>query len=290
MEKLTDIKKALDNNKLLNMGVKDDIYNLISILVDKMPMVNLDNLYIKLKDLNIKDSNLTDDIMQYRVQDNTIYVDSNKLNNGIDVKHLLMHNLLNVATTVESNNMYCCGFSVSNDKNNSFLTGLNKGYTEVLTNYLVGDESIITSYVDEQVAFNLLTKIVPIDVFNQAYFSNNASHILTSLSEKNIPNNEIKDLINKIDNNLYNRKLSNKSDLGDIEIMISNIYFNTLPKDIYKEEIDKNIADFEKYLYLDSKSLKEFRPMYNSLDNFKKQYNLIKEDFINQNYINNKGL
>ena len=66
---------------------------------------------------------------------------------------------------------------------NNFLKAFNIGFTEIITNNLVGNEGEILYYDDEVVATNLLASIIGFDKMLDAYFNNNASIVINSLME-----------------------------------------------------------------------------------------------------------
>ena len=86
----------------------------------------------------------------------------------------MMHQLLNIIT-------YNGIFSGFNE--NNFLKAFNIGFTEIITNNLVGNEGEILYYDDEVVATNLLASIIGFDKMLDAYFNNNASIVINSLME-----------------------------------------------------------------------------------------------------------
>lgn len=89
------------------------------------------------------------------------------IDNGADCKHILMRELLNIITAKDN-------FSGFN-KDNAY-EALNLGYTEILSNYLVGNEGE-PEYEDEIIATNMLGIVIGKDKFYEAFFKNDASLI-----------------------------------------------------------------------------------------------------------------
>ena len=120
---LEDVKKALDMNPNLTDELRDNIFGLINIFNSKYPDISLNNLVNNLQTLNIVKSNkfVNKRISKYNFLTNTIEFNLSKIEEGYDMKHMLMYELLNVIT----NNGKMVGFNL-NDK----YRALNAGYTD----------------------------------------------------------------------------------------------------------------------------------------------------------------
>ena len=110
----------------------------------------------------------------YDCKTNIIYLNSSEMDKGYDMRHVLMFELINV---VSSNGEYS-GFN-EDDR----YKVLNIGYTEILANYLVGNESDIQLYAPEASTVNMLSIIVGIDAFYQAYFKNDFEILAAKMVE-----------------------------------------------------------------------------------------------------------
>ena len=174
---LEDVKKALDNNQNLTDELRDNIFSLINIFNNKYPNISLENLCRNLNTLKIVKSNkfLNKRVSSYNYLTNTIEFNIEKINEGYDMKHVLMYELLNVIT----NNGQMTGFN-SNDK----FRALNAGYTELLTNNLVGNDSDISSLEPELISTNIISLILGNDTMFDAYFNNDASMLTNAMLEK----------------------------------------------------------------------------------------------------------
>lgn len=174
---LEDVKIALDKNSSLTDEFKDNIYSLIHIFNEKYPNISLDNLCRNLETLKIEKSNkfVNKRVSKYNFMTNTIEFNIDKINEGYDMKHVLMYELLGVIT----NNGRMTGFN-QNDK----YRALNAGYTEILTNNLVGNDSDVSSLEPEVISTNMIAIIVGNDTMFNAYFNNDAELITRTMLEK----------------------------------------------------------------------------------------------------------
>lgn len=164
---LNEIKNSLNSNPNLT-DIQDCLMELINLFNSKFPNVDLTNLNERLKTLKIiKGSKyLVKNSSHYNPITNELLINLSKIDIS-DCKHILMRELLNIITAKDN----YTGFN----KDNAF-EALNIGYTERLTNYLVGNESE-SEYEDEIVASNIFERIIGEDKMFNAYFTNNASLI-----------------------------------------------------------------------------------------------------------------
>ena len=164
---LNEIKNSLNSNPNLT-DIQDCLLELIYLFNSKFPNVNLNNLNERLKTLKIiKGSKyLVKNAAHYNPISNELLINLSKISDS-DCKHILMRELLNIITAKDN----FTGFN----KDNAY-EALNIGYTERLTNFLVGNENE-SEYEDEIVASNLLEKIIGEDKMFNAYFTNDASLI-----------------------------------------------------------------------------------------------------------------
>lgn len=171
---IENIKGILMNNNNLSDEIKDNFISLIEIFIKTFPNVSLDNLGRNIASLKIQKVSkyVTDAYAYYNGETNTLFINYNKISEADDVKHIMMHQLLDIIT-------YNGSYSGFNQ--NNFFRALNIGFTEILTNNLVGNDGDNTYYDDEVVATNLLASIVGFDVLKECYFSNNARAVLENL-------------------------------------------------------------------------------------------------------------
>jgi len=167
---LGKIKESLNLNPYLTDDIKESIYELTTIFNNQFPEIDLSNLANKLETLQIEKGSkfLIKNLSEYNPVENKILIALSQLDDDADCKHLLMRELLNVITS-KSN---FTGFNVDNE-----YKALNIGYTEILANLLVGNESIC-EYEDEMIAADLMVRLIgDNNVFN-AYFNNDINLIL----------------------------------------------------------------------------------------------------------------
>lgn len=170
---LDEIKKSLDSNPYLTSDIKDCFMELIELLKDKFPSVDLSNLNERLKTVKvikgskflIKNSSIYDPIS------NEMLFNLVKINDNIDCKHIIMRELLNLMTAKDN----YTGFNVNNK-----YEALNIGYTEILANILVGNEAN-NEYEDEITTTSMLSEIIGSDNMFKAYFNNDESLIINAV-------------------------------------------------------------------------------------------------------------
>lgn len=171
---LEDVKGALDSNTSLNDEIRDNIYSLVYIFHEKYPNISLNNLVNNLKTLKIIKSNkfINKRISKYNNKTNILEFNIDEINRGYDMQHVMMYSLLEIIT----NN----GIQVGFNKNNQFIA-LHAGYTEILANNLVGNDSDIEYLSDEIITTNMIALMVGNDILFNSYFNNDAESLIKSL-------------------------------------------------------------------------------------------------------------
>lgn len=170
---LNEIKNSLNSNPNLTDDIKDCLMELISLFNSKFPDVKLINLNERLKTLKIIRGSrfLIKNSSYYDPIDNEILINLVKIDDSIDCKHVFMRELLNMITAKDN----FTGFN----KDNAY-EALNIGYTEILANYLVGNENE-SEYEDEIVATNMIAEVIGNDTLFNAYFNNDETLIMNSV-------------------------------------------------------------------------------------------------------------
>ena len=169
------IKTTLNANENITSEVKDNLLELITIFNDNFKDIDLANLNERLKTLIIKRESMF--LVKLPCKYNP-YTNELLINLGLfeecDAKHWLMHALLGMITAKD--NYY--GFN--NEENT--LVALNEGYTEIITNNLVGDVEN-NFFTDEVIMTNLISKAVGADTMYNAYFNNDSKSIVRAMIE-----------------------------------------------------------------------------------------------------------
>lgn len=177
MDTLEQIKVSLTNNPNLNNDIKDKLFNLVMIFHKKLPDVNLSKLSEKLKTVKIVKMSKFErkGTYYYDVFKNEILF-SNNLEGNYDIDHLLMKSILQMSTSTNS----FTGFS-SDER----LRALNLAYTEILANYIVGNEGD-SDLEEEMLVTNLLSHIVGKDTMFNSYFTNNGEQLIKAMQDAEV--------------------------------------------------------------------------------------------------------
>jgi len=133
MDELNVTFSSIDSNVTLSDALKENFKALITIFHQNFKEVSLDNFNERIKGLEIKKGNkyIVKEAILYNPKENTIYLNEDKLNKS-DAKHELMFAILTIISSKD--NGY--GFDMDGQ-----LKVLNVGLAEILTNFLVGNES-----------------------------------------------------------------------------------------------------------------------------------------------------
>ncbi len=176
MDIMNQIKETLDKNTNISEAVKENIFELVSIFHRNFPNIDLKNLNERLSNLIIDSGSkyVYKEISNYNPTSNVLTLNMTELAKDHDVKHVLMYELLNIITAKDN----YVGF----DKDNA-LIALNAGYTEILTNNLVGNDSDIEYHIDEVIATNLIANMIGNDIMFKAYFTNDFN-LINNVLEK----------------------------------------------------------------------------------------------------------
>ena len=179
MISLEQVYSAIDSNSNIENNVKEDIKQLITIFNKTYPNIDLSNFAKRIMDLKIEKSNrfLNKRVVKYNHNTNVLEFNIDEINKGYDMKHILMHGLLNI---ISSNDIQS-GFNY-NDK----FKALNAGYTEILTNNLVGNDGEISYLDDEVISTNLIASMIGNDILFDSYFNNDTNKLAQALVNEGV--------------------------------------------------------------------------------------------------------
>lgn len=171
---IESVLESLTMNTTLDDNVKEEIKGLIIIFNKFFPNISLKNLEERLKGLKVEKSSkfVSKRIFSYSPMTNTLSFNMEELEKNYDSRHVMMSALLTIMTAHD--NTY--GF----DQDNKLIT-FNTGYTEILSNFLVGNESELSLFDDEVIATNLIAEVIGNDTLFEAYFSNNPKLVMDAI-------------------------------------------------------------------------------------------------------------
>jgi hypothetical protein len=132
MNELNFTYESIDSNEFLSTDLKENFKELITVFHQLFSKVDLSNFNERIKRLRIKKGSkffITSDC-EYNPRENILYINEDKIK-MVDAKHSLMMSVLSIITAKD--NFY--GFN-----DTGTLEGLNKGLTELIANFLVGNE------------------------------------------------------------------------------------------------------------------------------------------------------
>ena len=179
MDIMDMVKQSLNANNSISDGLRQNIYELVLILHTKFPDVDLTNLCNRLKTLQVKKLNkfINNNVSMYSNVENILYLNNEKLSGDYDAKHVLMYEILNIASSTETTR----GF-VQDGR----FEALNVGYTEIMANFLVGNESDKAMYPNQAAETNLISIIIGNDILKKAYFTNDTELLIKGFNDAGV--------------------------------------------------------------------------------------------------------
>jgi len=177
MSFLEEIRISLKSNPNLTDEVRNKLFELVVVFNKKMPEINLSRLNEKLKTVKLGKLSKFErkGTYYYDVFKNEILF-SKELESNYDIDHLLTKAILQMSTSTET----FTGFN-SDDR----LRALNLAYTEILANYIVGNEGD-SDLEEEMLITNLLSHIVGKDTMFNSYFTNNGEPIIKAMQDAEV--------------------------------------------------------------------------------------------------------
>ena len=177
MSFLEEIRISLKSNPNLTEDIKEKLFQLIIIFNNKMPNINLSRLNEKLKTVEFGRLGKFErrGTYYYDVFKNQILL-SKEIQGNYDIDHILVKSILQMCTSTDT----FTGFN-SDDR----LRAINLAYTEILANYIVGNEGD-SDLEEEMLVTNLLSHIVGKDTLYNSYFTNNGEPIIKAMQDAEV--------------------------------------------------------------------------------------------------------
>ena len=177
MSFLEEIRMSLKSNPNLTDEIRNKLFELIVVFNKKIPDINLSTLNEKLKTVKLGKLSKFErkGTYYYDVFKNEILF-SKDLESNYDIDHLLTKAILQMSTSTET----FTGFN-SDDR----LRALNLAYTEILANYIIGNEGD-SDLEEEMLVANLLSHIVGKDTMFNSYFTNNREPITKAMQDAEV--------------------------------------------------------------------------------------------------------
>lgn len=177
MSFLEEIRLSLKSNPNLTDDIKNKLFELVVIFNKKIPDANLSKLNERLKTVKLGKISKFErkGTYYYDVFKNEILF-SRDIEGNYDIDHLLTKAILQMSTSTET----FTGFN-SDDR----LRALNLAYTEILANYIIGNEGD-SDLEEEMLVTNLLSHIVGKDTMFNSYFTNNGEPIIKAMQDAEV--------------------------------------------------------------------------------------------------------
>ena len=177
MDSLESIKLSLDSNQNLTDDIRNKLLFLITNFNKKFNGVNLSKLNEKLKTVKFSRIGKYDrkGTYYYDVLKNEIQI-SNDVKGNYDMDHILTKAILEMTTSTDT----FTGFN-SDER----LRALNLAYTEILANYIIGNEGD-SDLEEEMLIANLLSHVVGKDTMLNSYFTNNGESIIKAMQDAEV--------------------------------------------------------------------------------------------------------
>ena len=248
MEAMQKVIDAINGNGRISYEDKIRLVDVISEFYKRFPSVSLDNLCKNLRSLmgvEVGSKLVYKQAYEYSAAHNRIFMNREQQNNpDVDLRHSLMKAVLAMIT---QNSIYY-GFN-----SDSRLEALNEGFSEILANNLVGNESRKSQFEDEQILVNFVGKSVGFDKFAQAFFENNPELLMKELLTKCSNLERLNDWLSQANHNLHTRNASGKSRLFNIQAQAMKMF------DFDKEYLmsQRTMEAFSDHKYIDIDELED---------------------------------
>ena len=254
------IQGKYDVTKYINYGDFDEIfYMFYQILEDNFFQHNLAAFYTNLKSLKVKvrNYNIIDlisiqlfqslDVGSYNTNRNRLTV----LNKKCDkISSIICHELLYMASTIESHNTTFVGFLQENKATKKTLgIALNEGYTEYL-NKKYFNSTLETTYENEIAIAEKIEFIIGKDKMQELYFTANLNGLIEELSKYTTNENAIS-IIKDLDKIMNSKEKQDIKDqrYSEIRKKISKIYIEQQKQLLDEDKISEEEFFKRKIMY-----------------------------------------
>lgn len=175
---LEEIRNSINSNPYLTKDIKVELFRLIVIFNNKFPNIKLDTFNKLVKSVKVGRISKYESrgSVVYDVITNEILFNPSCLTDGYEVDNLFMQAVLGMITTIEYNNRKFSGFDTDEK-----LSKLNKAYTEIVADYLIGS-SEKSDLESEKIITNQLGILINEDTLFDAYFNNDGNKILLAVA------------------------------------------------------------------------------------------------------------
>ena len=254
-------KKGFNIQKLSSKVLQDKIFSFSNVLKTNFKLCDLKLFNYNVKNLNIEfDNNLYAN--EYKKQIGVYILGNNmiKIDNREDVnqEQVLYHELFHIASTIKNKNTWYSGFEQNDLRTLSTIgTGLNEGYTELLTSRYF-ETNPKSGYQYEIHIASKLEEIIGKEKMEKYYLNADLYHLVEDLCKYETKEDVIKfikyfDLYEK-KNKLCNKNQNNKEEIEKylryINEFILKCYLKKIRREIKENKIKKEhaISILNKYI------------------------------------------
>lgn len=185
---MTDmLRKKIKDNPNLTDEFKCNLGTLTDSLLGIFPDYDYTYLMDKLSALKVSKSNTIAGYSSYNNNDNELFINTRKaFDDGIDLQHLFMKELLSIGTHKK--------------EKNASMEGFYKGMTEAIASLINPDESIKKVDPLESIGISIFSKITGADALIDSYMKDDLSILLLALESQGISSVDFSVLLNNFNN------------------------------------------------------------------------------------------
>lgn len=176
---LEEIKNSINNNPYLQKDIKVVLFRMIVTFNNKFPNIKLDKFNELVKTVKVGRISKYESrgAFTYDVNTNEILFSPTKIQDDYNLDNFFMQAVLCMITASEKDHRKFTGFDSEEN-----LSTLNKAYTEILADYLIGSGEK-TELEQEKILTNQLGILIDEDTLFDAYFNNDGNKIMLAVAE-----------------------------------------------------------------------------------------------------------